>query len=90
MNMETKDFYSTSDLNIATTLLCLGYDVSGINPVDSKRVVFYFDVEKFPDVAKTARSYWDGGLRIDPREFVNNRRELLTRIRESQREFEEV
>ncbi len=83
-----KIFYQTSDLNIATTLLTSGCDIHGINTMDPNRIVFYFDVDKFPDIKNLVENYWAGNLRVDPKEFVSYRRELLTRIHESKRQME--
>lgn len=87
-----KEFYTTSDLNLAATLLELGYDIEGIDPRDPDRVLFYFDPEKVPEskkdvVSVAAKAYWNGAIKVDPRDFMNRRKELVSRVKESQRDF---
>jgi len=70
----------TSDINLAAALLCLGYDVKGIDNRNPSRVYFFFF--ESPELAAAIDDYWRGDLRVDPKELANSRRELLTRIRE--------
>jgi len=84
-----KVFYQTTDINIAATLLTLGKDVAGINPIDPNKVLFYFDLEKFPELSKLINKYWANTLLVNPKDLVANRRELLTRVHESKRQMEE-
>jgi len=79
-----KEIYQTSDINIAATLLSLGVDILGINPADPSRVLFYFD-ESNGRVANFVNSYWQGDLRVDPKSLINCRRDLLSRVKESER-----
>jgi hypothetical protein len=76
-----KSFFKTSDLNLAAALLSCGHDVVGINPTDSNRVVFFFDDTK--ELRATYDSYWNNGLRISPKDYMYNRKELLTRVNRS-------
>lgn len=84
-----KIFYQTTDINVAATLLTLGKDVAGINPMNPNRVVFYFDIEKFPNIQDLVERYWSNKLLVNPKDLVSNRRELLTRVHESKRQLEE-
>lgn len=86
---EVRDFYSVSDINLAATLLTLGYDIRGINPVEEKRCVFFFDMEQYPDIEKVANDYWNNNIKVNPKDWINNRRELFGRINEAHRQLTE-
>ena len=70
--------YSTSDLNLATTLLSLSYNLEQLDVADIKRVkfVFAFDDKIEGDIKK----FWEKDLRIDARTLLENQRCLKNRI----------
>lgn len=76
--MDTKKFIQVSDINLASTLLCLDYSVLGINDYDPNRVYFYF--EDSPKVQNSIKDYWGNKLNVNPKEFSSYRKELLSRI----------
>lgn len=84
-----KTFYQTSDINLASALLTVGFSISGINPINPSRVVFFFDESEEPELQTTIDNYWRGNLRVDPKYFMNCRRDLLTRIKEEGSYFKE-
>lgn len=73
-----KTFLKTSDINLAAALLCCNHDVSGIDPVDPGRVIFFFD--KDDSLSKDVDAYWGNTLRVSPKDYMYYRKELLTRI----------
>jgi hypothetical protein len=83
-----KLFYQTSDINLAATLLSIGFDIDGINPSNPRRVTFFFDLEKYPDIESVILDYVSNKLLVNPKEFISNRRELLSKVKESQRRAE--
>jgi len=83
-----KLIYETADLNIATALLTLGKRIVGINPINPNRVVFYFDVEVQPEIPRLVENYWSNKLLVNPKDFVTNRRDLLSQVHESKRQME--
>lgn len=80
-----KKVYQTSDINIAATLLSLNLDVIGIDPSNPDRVVFYFDENSDNGVAALVSKYWRGDLSVEPKSFMNCRRDLISRIKEAER-----
>lgn len=76
--MNDKLLIKISDLNLASTLLCLGHDVLGIDNTNPKRVFFYFDQND--KVVSSVKDYWGDGIRVNPKVLANYRRELLSRI----------
>lgn len=77
-----KSFYYTTDLEVATALHSVGYSVH-MNVNDPKRVTFYFDKSEIPNTNLDAlvQSFWDGSLHGSYRDFVTNRKLLLSRVK---------
>lgn len=73
-----KLFLRTSDINLAAALLCLGYDVTGIDPSNFGRVAFFF--EKTKELDDAVSLYWRDELKVSPKIYMYHRKELLTRI----------
>jgi len=91
MNIDnTIEFYITSDINIAATLLVLGFKMVSLDPSNPSRVKFFFDpmeiTENTPlNVEEVSREYWNSGISVNPRELFNVKRDLISRIREGER-----
>jgi len=84
--MENKDYIKVtkiSDLFLASTLLCLDFNVMGIDDTNPKRVFFYFDSSL--ELDKTITSYWNDGVSVNPKLLNSYRRELLSRIKQGER-----
>lgn len=70
--------YVTSDLNLASVLLALGYTMVGMSektPTDSRQK-FYFPQK----VESDANEYWNKRLKVEPQSLFNARKELLSRL----------
>jgi hypothetical protein len=76
--MENKNLIQTSDLTLASTLLCYGYDVIGINSENPSRVFFYF--LDSAEIQNAIKSYWNDKLKVSPRIMQSYRKQLLNRI----------
>jgi hypothetical protein len=76
--MTDKLLIKISDLNLASTLLCLGHDILGIDNINPKRVFFYFD--QSDKTTKSIKDYWSDSVKVNPKVLANYRRELLSRI----------
>jgi len=72
------DVIKTSDFTLASTLLCLGFDIIGIDKANPKRVVFYY--RKTSDLEMVIQKFWAGEVVIKPQEFVYAQREIRARI----------
>lgn len=75
----------TSDINLATSLLCCGFNIDGIDNHDPDKVFFLF--RRTQQVEEIIDLYWRGDLKVNPKEFANNRREIMSRIHESPKEL---
>lgn len=71
-------FLRTSDINLAATLLSLGYDVNGIDPTSPGRVSFFF--KNSPELSRDVESYWADKALVNPKLYMYHRKELLNRI----------
>jgi len=72
-----KNIYSTSDLNLATTLSCL-FPIVNINRTDSRRAEFEFeDTEELNNVIF---QYWNNELSLNPREVLSALKEIKNRL----------
>lgn len=64
----------TSDFVLASTLLCLGFDIAGIDKADPKRVKFYY--KRTSDLETILRRYRGGEVLVKPQDFAFAQREI--------------
>lgn len=86
MKKKTTDKTFEESINItefplAVSIMCLGYQLGGIEPNknDSQRLEFIF--EKNEATERIIAGYWNGNLLVEPKQFWNITRELKSRIR---------
>ena len=80
------EFFTTTDLTLASTLLTLGFNITGIDPSNSKRVVFYFKTTDALD--GVIEAYWRKDIKVNPLELAKSRREVLNRIYQGSQEHQ--
>lgn len=80
-----RPIYGTSDLNLAAALLAKGISIIGIDPSNPDRVRFLFDKKEFPNIDKLISEYWNDKMLVNPKNYMNVRRDLLARVFESKR-----
>lgn len=75
------EYLKTTDLNLASTLLALGFviDAMDLKGINSKQYEFYF--KRTHDLEKSVTNYWDRTLKVVPLDIFSARRELLTRLK---------
>jgi hypothetical protein len=78
MNKDEIDVIKTSDFTLASTLLCLGFDIIGIDKTDIKRVIFYY--RKTSDLEMAMQKFVNNEVRVNPKDFVFAQREVKTII----------
>lgn len=87
--MKEKKFIKTSDVDLASTLYTLGYPIAGIHPTGiGEQMDFYLDESE--EIRNRMADYWAGKLRVEPRELLLNRREILYRMKMKQYEKESL
>ena len=78
----------TPDVNLATTLLCLGFSIEGIDDINPQKVFFYF--RENDQLNLTINRYWKGDLLVDPKMMGSCRREVMTRLHDNQKREPEL
>lgn len=68
--MKIEDLYTTSDTDLATTLVTLGYSVAKVDKGDVKRVFFSF--VKSTQLLKDIQEYESDGLLLQPQRLFNS------------------
>jgi len=71
------DFFTTTDLNLATTLSIFA-PLMSVNKSDPRRVKFLFGKTDF--LENLVEKYWRKELKVEPLEFSNQMKALKTRI----------
>ena len=75
--LSQNDFYSTSDLALAT-VLSLYYPIEAIDKSDPKRASFYFKRDENLD--NLLEQYWRKELKIEPQSFFQQLRIVKARL----------
>lgn len=72
------DYYSTSDLNLSSTLVALGFSPDSVERSNRNKVCFLFKPSE--PLSKTIESYWNDSLKISPIKLFNAQKLLKNRI----------
>lgn len=73
-----EDFYETSSLLLATTLLCVGISLDSISKAKDGKFVFIF--HHTADLDQILELFWQRALKVEPNSFWENQRFLKSRI----------
>ena len=66
--------FSTVDINLATTLMTLGFEFEGLDKSDPK-IKFLFKIRD-QSIADCAQAYWQRSLQVEPQAWALNFRAL--------------
>lgn len=72
------ELFSTSDLSLAATLLCMGAGIDAVDHSSPNRAVFCFRREK--GLEATIEAFWAHQLQVDPLAYFNCLKEAKTRL----------
>lgn len=75
-NIKT-DYYSTSDLGLAT-VISLSHPLQQIDRQNANKSLFIF--KRSNDLEKLVKDYWEGMLEIEPKVYFNQLKTLKTRL----------
>ena len=67
------------DIYLASALVCNRHELLGVQENAPGR--FAFEFEDSPDLKKHVSDYWNGAMRLEPREFANAIRDLKARTK---------
>lgn len=76
--MNSIEIVKTSDYELAKVLVCLGFDIIGIDKRDMKRVSFYY--KKTSDLEKALNLYWRKEIKVVPQDLHEASREIKAKI----------
>ena len=80
---ESKKFFSTRDIYLATTLITLRFTMVGLDfqiEGEKNNPVGYFKFENSPELREAEKKYWQGNLAVEPKLFITNMRGLKAQI----------
>lgn len=80
--MDSLPLVKTSDINLAATLLVLGFAIDGTDTNNPKKVFFYF--KETQKLKEAIDKYWRGDQRVNPKNFAYARKEIMVRIHENE------
>lgn len=76
--MPELEVIKTSDFTLTATLLCLGFDILGIDKTNMKRVIFYF--KKVTECEAAIQDFRNNRIQVNPKDFVSAQREIKSTI----------
>jgi len=76
--LQEKDYFKTSDICIASSLCCYGYQIEAIDRQNPSRVVFL--IKRDEQLDKLIQLYFTHQLRVEPLSFFSFLKEIKTRI----------
>jgi len=74
----SKEYFQTSDLGLATALCCRSYELLSLDKQDPRKVSFIFKREF--GIEDDADAYWSNELETKARAYFDNLRTLKNRI----------
>lgn len=75
--MEINEYYSTSDLNLAT-VISLSFPLDSIEKLTGNRKAFVFKKEKGMD--QLIEAFWRRETKVEPLQFSDHRKMLIARM----------
>ena len=81
--MEKNEIFSTRDLYLAATLVCMKFYLTGIDyqvEGDRNQPIGYFKFEDTPEIQEAKSKYTQGLLMVEPKSFVTNLKSLKSEI----------
>ncbi len=73
-----KHYYYSNDIDVASTLICKGYELADITPVNHNKATFVF--RNHPAITDAVEGFWSNRIEVRPLEFANIRKNLKSRI----------
>jgi len=72
-------FFRDSDLILICTLVILGFKIDSVDVSNPQRVIF--SIKRTEELDKALKLYWNNDLKVSPKDFGNNLKNLKTQIR---------
>jgi hypothetical protein len=71
-------YYYSSDIDVASVLVCKGYALVGVMPVNDIKATFVF--KNHPAIPDAVDGFWSNRIEVHPLEFANARKNLKSRV----------
>ena len=79
---DSKEYFQTADLGLATALCCIGYELITLDKQDKRKVSFIF--KRKLGIDKDSNDYWADYIEVKARTYFDNLRTLKNRIYSSE------
>ena len=73
-----QNYYYTSDIDVASVLICKGHVLKDIALVSHIKATFIF--KSHPSITDVIDGFWSNRIEVRPLEFSNTRKNLKSRI----------
>lgn len=73
-----KNYYYSNDIDVAAALVCKGYVLVDIVPVNVTKATFVF--RNHQTIVSAVEGFWSNKIEVRPLEFANSRKNLKSRI----------
>lgn len=73
-----KNYYYSNDIDVASTLICKGYELVDIAPIGQNKATFVF--RNHSAITDAVEGFWSNRIEVRPLEFANVRKNLKSRI----------
>lgn len=74
-----KEYFETSELSLAATLICFGYSLDSLNKINPSKVIFIFKRNK--NIDQIVQDFWRRKkILVDPLSYSEATRYLKSRI----------
>lgn len=82
---DAREYHYSTDIDVASTLICKGYTLVDITPVSGTKVTFIFN--NHPTISEAEGGFWSNRIEVKPLEFSNARKNLKSRIYAMQKSY---
>ena len=78
--LNSSEQYLTFDLGLATSLVCLNYELWSLEKSNPKKVQFIFKRDQDNNIDSAIEKYWKDKLKLNARTLFDNQKMLKNRI----------
>lgn len=76
--IKENNYITTNDIALATTICYFGGQIEDIDKTDPKRAKFI--IKRSSHLDNVVRDYWAHSLQVEPSAFLNNLKEIKSRL----------
>ena len=73
-----ENYYYSNDIDVASALVCKGYTLVDIVPINHTKATFVF--KNHLAIVDAVDGFWSNRIEVRPQEFANARKNLKSRI----------